>query len=785
MKSKTAKITALCIFAFILAGGAVYAAVSNGIEIKASQNTTNDTSDNKTTIKSEAVFTDNNKDSNTITDINSSNEIFKDETVYVIAGADGTIQKIIVSDWIKNTLSNDKINDVSELENIENVKGNEEYTPGGGNTRVWDAKGNDIYYQGTIEKELPVNLSVSYKLDGKTVSPDELTGKSGKVTIHFDYENNQYETVKIDGKDEKIYVPFAMLTGMVLDNDIFANVEVSNGKVINDGDKTFVIGLALPGLTENLGIDKEKYEIPSYVEMTADVNDFSLGMTVTVAANTLFNNADAEKIDSISDLTDSMDEMSDAMDKLLDGSSSLYDGLCTLLDKSGELVNGIDQLADGTLKLKDGAYTLDGGAKKLSDGAEALAQGLGTLSENNDKLNDGAKKVFETFLATAESQLKDAGLSVPELTIDNYASVLDGLIDKFDESKIYSQALEQVTAAVEEKRDYIESQVIAAVRKQVEAGVESAVKEQVTSQVTKAVRDQISARVKETVRENVEAQVILAATGMDKDSFYAAVSAGLVDNATKNSIDKVVAEKMDGEEIAALIAKNIEDQMKSKDVSGMISQKVDEQMETEQIKNTIRTNTDLKMEEADIKALIEQKTKAQIQKIASENMKSEEVQSKLAAASEGAKSIISLKTSLDDYNTFYMGLHSYTAGVAQAAGGASDLKNGAHELKKGTGTLYNGICSLYDGIITMKDGAPALIDGITQLKDGAMQLSEGLSRFNEEGIKKLLNTVDDTDALIERLKATINVSKNYRSFAGISDEADGDVRFIYKTAEIN
>ena len=779
MKRKIAKIISLCLCMVLFAGGALYAFAANDdkvVEDQAEKNNTEEQLD---------------EDKQQQGDSSESNA-YKDETVYVLADADGTIQKIIVSDWIKNTLSSDKINDVSELENIENVKGDEEYTLGGDNVRVWDARGNDIYYQGTIEKELPVGLKVSYKLDGETVSPDELAGKSGKVTIRFDYENNRYENVKINGKDEKIYVPFAMLTGMILDNDTFSNVEVSNGKVINDGDRTVVIGLALPGLEEDLGINKDKiedkldkkFEIPSYVEITADVNNFSLGMTVTVATNSLINNIDTEKIDDITDLSGSIDELSDAMAKLLDGSSALYNGLCTLLDKSKELINGINQLADGVAKLKDGAYALDEGTKKLSDGAAALSSGLDTLSSNNDKLNDGAKKVFEALLSTAETQLKAAGLSVPALTIDNYASVLNGIIDSLDNTKIYNQALEQVTAAVEEKRDYIKSQVADAVRTEVEAGVTSAVTEQVKAQVTEAVKEQVLAEVTAKVRENVEEQVILAVTGMNKASYNTAVSAGRVDTAAQNAVKSAITQKMASEEITALISSNTDKQMQSEEVSAIIAQKVEEQMKTEQIKNTIKKNTDLKMTEKDIQALIEQNTEAQIQKAISENMAGEEVQSKIASASEGAKSVISLKASLDDYNAFYLGLMDYTAGVAQAASGASDLKNGASELKNGTNNLYNGVCSLYDGILTMKNGVPALVDGVTQLKDGAMQLSDGLAQFNKEGIQKLIDKVDDAEVLIERLKATINVSKNYKSFAGISNNADGNVKFIYRTKEI-
>lgn len=779
MKRKIIKVISLCLCTVILACGAFKALASINNTGNANNKSENVTEDNVADNEAKDNITGKQADEAT-----SESGIFKDETVYVIANPDGTIQKIIVSDWIKNTLSNDKINDVTELENVENLKGDEEYTLGGDNTRVWDANGNDIYYQGTIEKELPVNMTVSYKLDGKTISPEELIGKSGKVTIRFDYKNNQYETVKINGKDETIYVPFMMLTGMLLDNEKFTNVEVTNGKVINDGDRTAVIGIALPGFNEDLGIETKEFEIPSYVEINADVTDFSLGMTVTVATNALLNKIDTDKIDTASDLVDSMTGLSDAMTKLLDGSSALYNGLCTLLEKSTELVDGIDKLAEGAKQLKDGAYSLDDGAKQLLDGTASLSQGLNTLSANNDKLNEGAKQVFEMILSTAETQLKEAGLTVPTLTVDNYASVLNEIIESLDEKNVYNQALKQVTAAVEEKRDYIKSQVTAAVHPEVEAGVTNAVKEQVSAQVTEAVREQVLAKVTATVRENVESQVIQAATGMDKAKYENAVSAGLVDTEAKNGIEKAINEKMASEEVKALISENTDKQMESREVAAAISQKVEEQMGSEQVKNIIKTKIEEKMAADDIKALIDQKTDEQIQKVVSEKMASEEVQSKLAAASEGAKSVISLKASLDDYNTFYLGLQSYTSGVAQAASGASDLKNGASKLKNGTESLYNGISSLYDGILTIKDGVPALVDGVTQLKDGSMQLSDGLSRFNEEGVQKLVDKIDDVQTLIDRLKATVTVSKNYRSFAGISDSEDGDVKFIYKTGEI-
>lgn len=360
----------------------------------------------------------------------------KDETVYVLARADGTVDKIIVSDWVQNARGDAQLNDVTRLTNIENVKGNETCTLGGDGSCVWDARGNDIYYQGSTDGELPVSVAVSYTLDGAAISPEELAGKSGRVTIRFDYTNNQYEMVSVGGKQEKIYVPFAMLTGVVMDNQVFTNVSVSNGRIINDGDRTIVAGLALPGLQDSLGLARDTLDLPEYVEITADAENFALETTVTLAANTLFNQAadQAGAFDGLDDLDGRLEELTDAMEQLMNGSSQLYDGLCALLDSSQELVSGIDRLAAGTAQLQQGAEGLSARASQLQAGAAALSQGLDQLTAQNDALNSGAAQVFDSLLASASAQLKAAGIQAPALTADNYAQVLDGVIASAGES---------------------------------------------------------------------------------------------------------------------------------------------------------------------------------------------------------------------------------------------------------------------------------------------------------------------------------------------------------------
>lgn len=727
MNKKVTKIIAICLCAALCLGGAGVAFAQTGSKQESAQPTA----------------------AQKAADLQQ--KISKDETVYVLAGADGSVQKIIVSDWLKNELGSASLTDKSGLSNIENVKGDESYSINGDNMTVWDAQGNDIYYQGDIQKELPVGLTVRYTLNGKAVSPEQLKGQSGKVTIRFDYENRQYETVQINGQNQRIYVPFAMLTGMILDNDTFRNVTVTNGKLVNDGDRTVVVGLAFPGLQENLNLSRDQLSIPSSVEITADVTDFSLGMTVTLACNDLFSQLGDVDLGSL-DAAGSLNKLTDAMDQLLNGSSALYDGLTTLLDKSGELAAGVEELAQGAAAIKAGADSLDEGAAELKAGLADLSEGLNKLSANSAALNGGAEQVFNSLLETATAQIRAKGLTVPDLTIENYAEELNKLIKSLDETTVYENALTQVTAAVEKQRPLITQKVTAAVRQEVEAKVTAAVK----TEATTAAQAQVA--------ENV----IRTATRMTKKDYDAAVAAGQIPQATQDAVNAA-----------------IQAQLSDPDVQKQINAAVEAQMASETVKNTIKAQTDAQMKTEKVQATISQNVELQVKKAIAENMASDEVQKQLQAASEGSKTLIALKASLDDYNAFYLGLLDYTAGVDEAAEGSDELYAGAGDLKDGTAELRAGAAKLYAGVLQLKDGTPALVSGVTQLKNGAMQLSEGLQQLNKEGIQKLTKLLqDDLGDLTARVQATIDVSRDYRSFSGISDDASGQVKFIYRTDEI-
>ncbi len=684
----------------------------------------------------------------------------KDETVYVLTDAQGEVRRIIVSDWLKNPAGEEKLRDSSRLVDAENIKNDRGYVQEG-DAWIWDTGGGDVYYQGDMDQEQPpVSLKVTYLLDGEETAPEELAGKSGKVTIRYDYVNNLYEYRQINGVRTKVYVPFALVTGVLLDNDVFSNVEVTNGRLVNDGDRTVVMGIAFPGLQENLGVDRDRFSVPDYVEITADAEDFSLGMTVAVAANQLFEEEDFDESELKEDLGGMLEELTDAMGRLTEGTDQLYDGLCTLLEKSGELVDGIDRLSAGASELETGAAALDQGAGQLQGGAARLQAGLNTLASKNGELVGGAEQIFGVLLSTAQSQLSAAGLSVPALTVENYGQVLTGIIASLDENSVYQKALEQVRAAVEQQRGNIEAQVTAAVREQVEAQVAAAIREQVEAQVTAAVRAQ--------VREQVKREVLKAVLGMEPDAYEAAVESGAVDENVRAQVEKAVedgvGEQMAGEAVQAMIQENIEAQMAGEQTRALLEQNVAAQMQTDQIRELVASNTE-----------------AQIEKAVSDNMASDAVQGQIAAAGEGLKAVASLKASLDSYNAFYQGLRAYTAGVSEAAGGAGELSSGIGELRSGTERLCAGTSALTGGIRAMQDAAPALTDGITRLRDGAGELSDGLKQFDEEVVGKLTEAVDgDLEGLLQRLHAVAEVSGNYNSFAGINDGMEGQVKFIYR-----
>ena len=316
---------------------------------------------------------------------NSTSQKDKSETVYAVLDAEGNKEKVVVNEWLTNKNGAKEISDTSDLKDIKNTSGNQKFTKDGDKV-TWKADGSDIHYQGTTGKQLPVDVAVSYYLNGEQVSAKDIAGKSGDVEIHFDYNVNRSELA--DGSS--VTKPYTMASAVMLDNSHFTNVTVDNGKVVNDGNTSMCIGIAFPGLAGNLGLGATGVSIPDSVVIKAHTDKFQIDGTYTAAMSGVMSDIDTSATGNVeskvSQLESGLDQLVSASDKLMSGTDQLKAGIDqlnagagTLNSKTGDLTSGAKQVADGAGQVNAGVSELNnktdalaGGAKQVSDGATLL-----------------------------------------------------------------------------------------------------------------------------------------------------------------------------------------------------------------------------------------------------------------------------------------------------------------------------------------------------------------------------------------------------------------------------
>ena len=302
----------------------------------------------------------------------------KSETVYSNLDSNGKEYKTIVSTQLTNEDKSDEITDISNLLNIENTNGDETFKKEG-NQIVWDSNGNNIYYKGESDKQLPVECKITYELNGEEISAEELKGKSGNVKIKINYTNNEKHIVSINGKQVTMYTPFIIVAGTKIDNAKNKNIQITNGKIVDNGESTLAVGIAMPGMQENIGISKSKIDIPEEIEISMETEDFEMGNIIAVVA--------VKGIDE--DLTSDLNSMYSQINELANASNEILAGANQLKEGTSELVSGVDQLKDGT----GVAYA---GSKQIKDEVEESTKNL-----KNDNTPAIDSKTLEAIKAQA------------------------------------------------------------------------------------------------------------------------------------------------------------------------------------------------------------------------------------------------------------------------------------------------------------------------------------------------------------------------------------------------
>lgn len=716
----------------------------------------------------------------------------KEQTVYVNADENGKSENVIVSNWLKNIDGDTQLTDKSELNNIQNVKGDEEFKQGSDSSLTWDADGKDIYYQGETSKELPVGVNITYYLDGKEIQPSELAGKSGKVKIHIDYENKQQQTAEINGSEEEIYTPFMMMTAMILPTDVFSNIEIENGKVLSDGNNNIAVGFGFPGLSDSLQLSETEelkdLEIPDFVEITADVKDFELSMTATVATTGLLDELNLGEIDSADDLKENMNKLTESSTALVKGSKELQDGISQLNSSADVFVSGLNSADNGAGQLKNGIDKMNSskgellsGISRLTQGMEALENGASQLQTGVGSYTAGSAKLGEGITKTAEgaSTLKggiDTLNEKKEALVQGIGNLSAGSKDLKDGTQTLKEGVGAYTAGVD-KLDkglgLLNSQLQGALgqTEQLPEAVEG-ITEGSKALISGAGQLQEGAKQAEAAAGNMEAGVGALAQAAGGVSQGAGSAAGIIENyigslndngsaaATEQAKTAIAKEntavntqanaQQRANVAAALSAAGLTEEQQQAVLAnlGNISVGVQTSVNIEIPTNTGNTETvgQLKNIQAQMSAVQQQ--------IAGTDF--DTVKEQIGQLKTGAQTAVAgaeeLTKGVTTFGEAVKPLGGFSTMASTLKDAVAALKAGSGELCKQNGALNEGAAQVAVGSQKLQGGLEALSDGATQISAGIEQLTQGAASL-ADGTAQLQNGSQELNQNNEQLNA--------------------------------
>lgn len=749
-------------------------------------------------------------------------DVYKEETVYVNADATGNSDEVTVSDWLKNSGSvSGNLTDESILKEIKNVKGDETFTENG-DQLTWNTAGEDIYYQGTTDKELPVSVKLTYFLDGKEVKPDELKGKSGHLKIQVQYTNNEKKTVTVDGKEEEVYTPFIMMTGMILPNETFSNVTIDNGKVISDGSRNIVVGFGMPGLKDSLDLDEETTKeaedkgvtIPENFEMEADVTDFTMSSTFTVALTDLLDDMDMDNIIDVDSLKDSLNELEDAALELVSGSGTLADGASTLADGVSSYTAGADELNAGIQKYLGSNGELNGSVTEYVNGVGKVVKGVKDYTSGTNALANGVTSyvVGEQKIAAGAAQLSQLskGLEQVQTAVDTLSKAADGKGEATDDLVI---AANQLAAGTKQLQAVLGSEEVTALLTQVNGMV-------TTGNELISATESLSASLQTGIATPV-ANIAAALTGMetqlnaintqlgtlqsDCETAVADVNAKITDYNTKVDAAQAAANTSKTQIANAISALQVQlnattDESVRDQISTAITALQNAQTAADGLNNvqkasaitvsvptfdlsaitsgaaTLQTNLKTFKETAAAlqQQLPEMQKKLDAIAAAKDSLPSDSISQLTASVTQLNQGMQGLNTGLGtlsgglgqlntsvqaQFPTAIQGITELNGGFMQLGSYNTSLLSGAEQLKgssstlvAGAGTLQSGTNQLASGLNTLGSQMSA---GAAKLSANSNALREGASSLSE-GAKKLADGMDQFDKEgTSKLKSTV------------------------------
>lgn len=748
---------------------------------------------------------------------NDENPTEKTETVYSVLNSDGSISDTIVSSWLHDEDGINNIKETLNLTDVKNIKSNEKPSKDG-NTYTWNAKGNDVYYEGTGTKQLPVSVKLRYELDGQEMSAKDMEGKSGHLKLTISFTNNYSEVKNINGKSIVIH-PSYLAGGMLnMSTGNFTNVKCESGKIVNDGTNEMLAFANIPGLNETLrsaGLDKVNNQlgISDDVTVEADVNNFDLGSIMVGMTNEIDLASELGEIGSVSELTDGIDQLIEADDQLIDGSKQLYDGTTQLKEQAAPLTGSSDQVR----QLSAGAIQLNDGVKALQTGLTAYTNGVDTLGANAKAMygiSAGVKNAYEGVSKVQEKKeqsLKDGAKSVSD-GLDNLYNALYGqgvftTTENLNNTLTNSiTELDKMSEALGKGKD-----TLSAMSKSLEAantslaGLESTEKQLnqnlyeivatemennqiVTNNNTTIKADQeainaVKSSLKSSITTIKQAQADLSAEGKDEEAYKLDSYASDLNNELTavdsindlNTLTELTSTSDKVKELNSLIStlKNslapLDEQIKAneKTLDGLKKQVDDASAKLNEMQKTLETSTT----DAEKMKTILDKFQPSMKKLKD-------------GAIDVSDGVSSLDEGLEELNKQTApGIVALNNGIDKLTSNNATLNGGASALSEATGTLAGQSGTFNE----MADGLDTLGKAFETLNSGAKQLYEGNEQFKSEGLDQLKEKVDLGVGELETLQSVMDeikaMNKEYASYSGAPEGATVTSRYVFRTKE--
>lgn len=750
---------------------------------------------------------------------NDENPTEKTETVYSVLNSDGSISDTIVSSWLHDEDGINNIKETLNLTDVKNIKSNEKPSKDG-NTYTWNANGNDVYYEGTATKQLPVSVKIRYELDGQEISANDIQGKSGHLKLTISFTNNYSQVKNINGKSIVIH-PSYLAGGMLnMSTGKFSNVKCESGKIVNDGTNEMLAFANIPGLNETLksaGLDKVNNQlgISDDVTVEADVNDFDLGSIMVGMTNEIDLASELGEIGSVSELTDGIDQLIEADNQLIDGSKQLYDGTTQLKEQAAPLTGSSDQvrqLSSGAIQLNDGVKALQTGISQYTAGASAINEGVNqlygipqgaaaissgmntkgksgfsmveassTLRKGLDQLNSvaagiSAESYYNSLMdnvKTAEAgvtKLQNEVLAPTKTELGNLGDVLKKASSSLSGLSTLVGQLSSVEAAIEQDQDTVSSNndIVTANNKKIESVKET------------------KNKLNEAISSLKAARVTLKASGTEENP---------VDTSDLDS-------KIASLETAYNNIGNVDDMQKLDDLTEFNKQLKNMPELLTTLKGTIDTVNGYMVSADESVGKLEGYLNTASEKLAS----METLLGDSKGDMEKMQAMIpTLQRNIDQLDQLANGVDAGVQSVnenigklsSQSQAAVDTLKAGTTQLTSNNATLNGGASALSDATGTlagqsgtfneMADGLDTLGKAFETLNSGAKQLYEGNEQFKSEGLDQLKEKVDLGVGELETLQSVMDeikaMNKEYASYSGAPEGATVTSRYVFRTKE--